>query len=123
MVIIINQIFNIVNINHIEHVTINNFYIVGTSGKLDSLGSGSYKVSFTEKDTVNLKLFVSSINTIDTLSVLFIKQPDGTYSSVSTSQNKNTPFAIIDGITVRNTGNGLDSSTVRVFGKVHEEGL
>lgn len=121
VVIIINQIFNIVNINNIDNVIINKFYIVGTSGTLDSLGCGTYKVSFTEKDTVNLKLFVSSIITEDTLSVTFVKQSDGTYSSISTTQN--TPFTIIDGVTVRNAGNGSDSSTVRVFGKIQEEGL
>ncbi len=119
--IIINQVFNITTIENIEHITVNNYYINGTSGFLDSLGSGNFRVSFTEQDTVELKLAVTVSNEIDTLSIFFVKNPDGTYSS-TLPVNEQTSFRIVNGTTVWNTGNGSDSSTIIITSEIQEEG-
>jgi hypothetical protein len=119
--IIINQVFQINTVNNIENVTVNNFFISGSTGNLDTLGSGKFKLSFTEKDTVFLKMGIVVSGKTDTLLVTFVKNPDGTYSSLPV--NPATSLLITDGVTIRNTGNGSDSSIVKINGEIQENGL
>jgi hypothetical protein len=121
VIIIINQVFQITAINKIENVTVNNYYINGATGDLDTLGSGKFKISFTEKDTVFLKMGISVSGKTDSLLVTFVKNSDGTYSSLPV--NPSISLLITDGVTIRNTGSGSDSSIVNFSGEIQEDGL
>jgi hypothetical protein len=121
VIIIINQVFQITTINKTENITINNFYINGATGDLDTLGNGKFKLSFAEKDTVFLRMGIIVSGKTDSLLVTFVKNIDGTYSSLPV--NPDISLLITDGVTIRNTGNGSDSSIVKITGEIQEEGL
>lgn len=117
IVIVINQTFNVTNINNNQNVTVNSFYITGTNGYLDSRSDGKIVATFTDTDTVYVTMEVTTDGQTDTVSVAFVKQTDGTYASLPPETT--LPIAIVDGTTVVNSGTG--SNSVIVKGHVREE--
>jgi hypothetical protein len=117
--ITINQTFNITNINNNQNVTINNFYFTGANGYLNSSANGQIVATFTKADTVNITMGITTAGKTDTITVVFVKQPDGTY--ISLPLETKLPVVVEDGPTIINTGNGSDSSTVKIDGRIREE--
>jgi hypothetical protein len=119
IIIIINQTFYITNINNNQTVTINNYYFTGGSGILDSSAGGYLVATFTQKDTIYLVVELTTGGSTDTVTIVFVRQQDGTY--VSLPLKTSLPIAVKDGVTIINSGTGSDSSSVRVDGTIREE--
>jgi hypothetical protein len=119
IIIIINQTFNITNVNNNQNVTINNFYFTGANGYLNTASGGKIVATFTESDTVYITMAMETDKQVDTVTIAFVKNTNGTYSSLPTVTK--LPLNVIDGSTVINAGKGSDSSTVTVEGKIREE--
>jgi hypothetical protein len=119
IVIIINQTFNITNINNNQNITINNYYFTGGNGMLDATAAGHLVATFTERDTLYVTINLTTAGVTDTVTLAFVKQQDGTYSSLPVKTA--LPIAVSDGATVVNSGTGSNSSTVKIDGIVKEE--
>jgi len=119
IIIVVNQIFNITNIYSNQNVTINNYYFNGITGELDSLENGKYKATFIAVDTVNMNAVLVTGSQNDTISIVFVKQSDGTY--ISLPLNTTLPIKVNDYATIINNGTGSDSSTVSIDGTVKED--
>jgi hypothetical protein len=119
IVIIINQTFNITNINNNQNITINNYYFSRGTGILDSTATGQLVATFTITDTVYLTINLTTEGITDTVALVFVKQPDGTYTSLPIKTV--LPIVVTDGVTVVNSGTGSDSTSVRIDGTVKEE--
>jgi hypothetical protein len=119
IVVIINQTFNITNINNNQNVIINNFYFKGATGYLDSTASGQIVATFTETDKVYITMEVTTSGQTDTVTIAFVKQADSTFASLPPETK--LPIAVVDGSTAINTGSGSDSSSVAVKGRIREE--
>jgi hypothetical protein len=119
IVVIINQTFNITNINNNQNVIINNFYFTGATGYLDSTVSGQSVATFTETDTVSITMGVTTAGQTDTVTIAFVKQADGTFASLPPETI--LPITVVDGSTAIHTGTGGDSSSVTVNGQIREE--
>jgi hypothetical protein len=119
IVIIINQIFNITNIVNNQNVMINNITFSGTNGTFDSLSGNEYRVSFICVDTVYMSTNITIGSTSESVIMKFIKQPGGTYTGVL--EGTLQQIKINTGATIINNGNGSDSSTVSISGKIKEE--
>ena len=119
IVIIINQTFNITNVNNNQTVTINNFYFSGANGYLDSTAAGQLVATFTETDTAYVAMELTTEGQTDTVTIAFVKQADGAY--ISLPPETTLPIIVVDGSTVTNTGTGSDSASVTVNGQIREE--
>lgn len=86
---------------------------------LDTTAAGHVVATFTERDTLYLTINLTTAGITDTVALVFVKQPDGTYASLPIKTV--LPIAVSDGATVVNSGTGSDSSTVKIDGIVKEE--
>lgn len=118
IIIVVNQVFNITNIINYQNVTINNWYFIGTSGMLDSIQPGQYAAKFLQSDTVSINAVIQANSSADTLIIVYIRQPDGSYKSEPLATN--LPIAIKDGQTTVLTGTGADSAAVFIRGYISE---
>jgi len=119
IIIIINQTFNITNINNNQNVTINNIYFVGASGNLVGASDGKYTVAFMQSDTLRINAEVTIDGKKDTIVIVYVKQPDGSY--VSLPVQTDLPISIQDGATTILKGAGTDSASVEINGRIKEE--
>jgi hypothetical protein len=119
IVIIINQMFNITNINNNQNVTINNFYFVGSSGNLIHTSDGNYSVTFAVSDTVRMKAEIAVEGKKETINIIYVKLLDGSY--VSLPIQTNLPIAFEDGATIVLKGTGSDSVSAEIKGRILED--
>lgn len=117
--IIINQTFNITNVDNSSNVTVNNYYFNGTNGIIERTDNGSFLLTFTDQDTVTVTAKITTDGESDTIDIVFIKQDDDTYNALPIDTD--LPIYIEEGTTSQNTGTGGDSSSVVIDGKISEE--
>jgi len=116
--IIIKQIFNIINIDNSTNVTVNNYYLNGGNGYIEH-ENGSFNLVFTKRDTVTITVDVETGGKSDTLEIVFIKQPNGSYKHQKI--HTTLPIIIVNGGTIQMTGKGSDSTDLVIEGVIKED--
>ena len=97
--IIINQTFNITVIDSSKTTIVNNFYFVNSPGTVGTTPGGGFVATFPEKDTVPIRMITVTSGVTDTLTIIYVKQPDGSYRSLPLRAG--LPVVIDDGATTR----------------------
>jgi hypothetical protein len=113
--IIINQYFTVTYNN----VIMNTIIMVSPDGTSTISSDGTVKLTFTERDTVLVKALRTNTTGNDTIALYAIRQSDSSYKVIPV--NDVAGIQITNGMTVRASGSGSDSTLTNVKIVIHEE--